>query len=534
MLLLSATALAAAPRGRVTGVSAKRAYLDAGKKQGLALGQSIQLTRNGKPSVTCKIDQLADRTSACATASARVGDSFALQVEPAAPAAPKSLPPPPSAAELQAAADALVATPVEKVDFKGTTGALSRSGATLFTASVGHLAWVNFAGSDWQQERIELQLNGLDIHWAGFRAYAHVVALFQSLAPANRRFRPGDVAQVNVWELALSSREVGRSWTVSVGRVWPHHTPGLALLDGLQAGWRSKEGTAEVGVYGGMLPNAMTLYPQLQPWTAGLYYGHTIARGRKSALRLLQTEGRVGVRGTGPGPQLEVEWAMLADFARYVDLGAQARVSLGAGDWTRFSFDSARVTLGIRPYDRLRINASFRYLGPVVADYDNFATGLFSTNRAYHGTLDLVWDPRPWIALSLMGGTDWELDTGAGREYFGPELGFPRLLGQRAGMAVGYREELGWYAGRQAYVTFRYDADERVHLLLRVSYFEDRLNGSFTDPSLRELGLYFFTDVRLARWLRLRASLMARVGVDGYVDTNPAGINGRLELIGTL
>ena len=57
-----------------------------------------------------------------------------------------------------------------------------------------------------------------------------------SVLPAEQRFRHGEVAQIYLWEAAFSSREVGRQFTISVGRIWPYHTPGLTLLEAASVG----------------------------------------------------------------------------------------------------------------------------------------------------------------------------------------------------------------------------------------------------------------------------------------------------------
>jgi hypothetical protein len=550
LLLLAAPASEAARGGRVRFVSAKRTYFDVGHVEGLRVRTSVKVTRRGKVIGTCTVDQLGDHGATCPGAIGRAGD--AITFEPATSdqaAAPKPLPAPPSTGEVDRAQRALATTDQALVDFHaGGARALTQS-ASLFTITASHDAYYNVGGPQYEQERLDLSLNGINTHWAGFRVFAHATAVFATIRPPEQHFRPNEIAQVYVYETALSSREVGRPFTLSVGRVWPYHTPGLTLFDGLQVGWRNKDASVEAGVYGGTIPDPITLYPTYDHYTAGFYYAHVVTRGKKSTLRLLQHEGRLGVRGApGFGAQLELEESVQAALLGWIDLGAQARGSIGADDWKKPAFESARVHLGLRPVSTLRILATFRYLGPRPADFDAFTTShfftpssaFFTTLHEYHGTLDLGWDPRPWISLMLQGGVDYETDNHDGREYFGPEVGLPRLFGRVGGLSVGYREELGWYAGREAHVQFNVLGIDRLRGMARVSYFEDRIGGGFSSPATRELGLYGMVEARILRWLSLRGSVMARVTVDAYgTGVNapappPFGLNGRLDLIGSL
>src|SRR6185369_5247567 len=146
-------------------------------------------------------------------------------------------------------------------------------------------------------------------------------------------------------------------------------------------------------------------YPSAQQFVAGVYYGHTLlGKDRNSALGILQTEGRFGVRGSADQElQLELEWALMATLGRWLDLGAQARVSIGGSDWSLPALESARADVSVRPGKTLRILAAFRYLDPKT-DFDTFAEGLLATRRAYHASLDVAWDPKPWLSLSLLSG----------------------------------------------------------------------------------------------------------------------------------
>lgn len=529
-VVATATAAAARERGKVRWVTAKRAYLDAGKLDGLKLGDTLELFRGRNKAATCKIDQLADHAASCA-ADARVGFSFAL------PSAPPVAPPPPPRAlstppvDATAAQARLADAPVAKVDFKRSASALGGGALPLVTASIAHTAFITFGGGSFEQESIDLALNGLDMRFGGFRAYAHLTALVYSQRPSNVRFRPGDVFQLYVWDLEASSREVGRSFVASVGRIWPYHTPGLTLVDGAQVGWRSRSGDAEVGAIGGTIPEAMTLYPSAR-WLGGVYYGVTHAASR-TWLRLFRHEARLSLRETvASGPLLELEALAQAWVHRTVDAGADARVSMGAGDWHSAHFDAFRLSVGLHPVDNLRGLVSLRYLDSRTFDPDALTPALFSNGRWYYADADLVYAPRPWLTLSAMAGAAYQVDNlTLGREHVGVEVGFPRLLGGVGGLSVGYREEFGWMSGRSAWLGVNASAGGRFRFFARASYFDDTLAAN---NEMRELGLYGMLDARLYRWLSLRASALSRVQLTpaGFGTSIPAGLVARGEVVG--
>jgi hypothetical protein len=226
----------------------------------------------------------------------------------------------------------------------------------------------------------------------------------------------------------------------------------------------------------------------------------------------------------------------MATLGRWLDLGVQARGSIGAGDWTKPSLDRAQIFASMRPTATLRLFTSFRYLGPQI-EYDDFTLTLFDPRRTYDAGLTLAWDPRPWISLSVVGGVDsTDGSSDATRGYVGPEIGLPLLFRGRGGIAVGYREELGWFLGRTVYAQLNGAIGSRFHAYGRLSYFEDRPSGGTGDVPYRELGAYFFAEGRILRWLSARLSALGRIGVDhsGEDLSPPGGLVLRAEVLGTL
>ena len=58
------------------------------------------------------------------------------------------------------------------------------------------------------------------------------------------RFRPGSGTELYLWDAEISHREIDWPTVLALGRIWPWHTPGLPILDGVQLGRRNESGTA--------------------------------------------------------------------------------------------------------------------------------------------------------------------------------------------------------------------------------------------------------------------------------------------------
>jgi hypothetical protein len=126
------------------------------------------------------------------------------------------------------------------------------------------------------------------------------------------------------------------------------------------------------------------------------------------------------------------------------------------------------------------------------------------------------------------------------RGYVGPEIGLPRVLGRSArgegGLAIGYREEFGWYVGRTVYLQASGSIGTRFRALGRISYDEERPSGGTTDEPYREIGFYAFAEGRILRWLSARLTAVGRLGAypSGEDLPLPGGLTLRAELIGRL
>ena len=523
-------ALAAAPNGgSVVHVTAARAYLDRGAEDGLSVGQVVAMKRKG---ASCTVEWVAPHAASC-VGPVSEGDRFVLpRVAP--PSEPPRLPAPPTAAELARRRAAIEAAPsAPLVEHEGGGDADAVLGRRMrASAELAHATWAAFETSDgaFHEERVDVSIRGAPVI-GPFRVFAELTALRRT-APSNVRFRPGEDNQLYVREAELSAREPGDPWALSAGRLWPWHAPGAPVMDGAQAGWRSREGGAEVGAFGGGLPAPDTLEPRTDAWTGGAYWAFRRADD-DAAIPFLRHEGRLAmVNVPGLGQLVEAEALVHGSLGRALDMSADLRGRLDEPGLT-----AARFDFGGRPLEQLRVGGGFRWQDDEANAIDEVPA--VGSRRA---DASVTWEPSRYFTLGGAAGHAAELSTTAGRSYAGPELGFPRLFGDAGGLSLGYQEELGFLSGRAGWLQSSLSPSRTVRVLTRLSYFEDR-SGSSTDgepATFREVGLYGAVDTRLLEWLSLSTSLLARAGLPTlggeleYAAAVPAGIYGTLGLKGEL
>lgn len=508
---LALLALWAAPRAAgaetLVQVLAGRAYLDRGTADGLREGQSISFSRNGRPVGTCALDSVAEHHASCEAPFARKGDHYPLP-RVAAPPAPAAKPVAPlSEAELASRRKALEGAAVPLVVAKASAAPPALRGAAV-GAQLAHASYATLdgGGGSYHQERIDVELRGVAIG-QGFRAFASLSAL-RWTQPADVRFRRDAPTQLYVREGELSSRTPGRSWTLSAGRVQPLAAPGLYVLDGVQGGWRSSQGTAEVGVYGGFLPDAMTLEPTLRA-TGGAYWSLVSTGGERDSTRVVRHEGRVAfITGRNLAQRFEAEGLVQASLAKAFD--ASANVKLAAGGSGPL-LQAARLDLGLRAAPTLRLSGGYRFTGSrdeELLSVDPIAYG----GRSHHADLGGTWDLTSGLTLSFAGGLAADVDSALTRGYVGPELSLPRAFGAVGGLSFSYLEQLGWSAGRIAAAQASLLLWRRVQLVGRLSYFMELPQGAAAFN--QEGGLFAYASAPLTSWLSLRLSALARLPLD--------------------
>lgn len=512
--------------GRVTQVTAARAYLDRGQDAGLTAGVSLQLRRRGRPAGSCKLEWVAPHHATCTGAGASVGDSFQVS-KPTQAARPAALPPQIPQAELSRRAASLAAAPFPKVEF----GQGARGGPRVrlgVETELAHDAWaaVTAATGPFQEERLDLALRGTEVG-AGLRLFLDATALRWSRRPEGFRFPSASATQLYVHQAELSLREPGRAFTLGAGRIWPWAAPGIGVVDGVQAGWRSARGDLEAGVVGGLVPNAVTLAPELRRPVVGGYIANTWTFD--GPLRWLRQESRVSLASTpAEGWRLEVEGLVRGWLGRWADFSAGVRVGLGQASAPAL-LDAARVDLGLHPLPQVRFSLGARYSGSGPSEVLE-PGGLTTPDRWLHADASGSWDVTSWLSVGASGFHARDLGTRMWRTFGGPEVSFPTALGRLGGISLGYQHEAGAALGRTAYLQAILAPFERLRVFARGSYFDDAGPLAGTVASGTELGAFTSVEYRFTDWLALRASALGRFGLtpgereEGTAGPRPVGV----------
>jgi hypothetical protein len=394
---------------------------------------------------------------------------------------------------------------------------------------VGHTSWYSTtANSGFHQERADVSLRGLPL-FGGFRLYLDATALAWTGRPEGFRALARSSAQLLVREGEVVSREAGSRLALAVGRVWPWYVPGVAMFDGAQVGWRTQDGDFEVGGFGGGIPDPVSLSPSFDRLAAGAYLAGRHTGGEDQALRQLQYETRVSYSSAPESSRrVEVEGRARVWLGQSTDVGLWARMGLGDAQ-APAAVDAARMDVELHPSEQWRFSGGVRYDGALALDAPAM-DGLDVGSRALHGDLTATWQVTPGFSAGVTGLAARDIEAALGRQLVGPELGLPRLFGARGGLSLGYLEELGWQKGRSGYVQAVLQPSASVHVLGRLSYFEDAAAPGIAHAlPTRDAGFYTRTEYAPTRWLSVRASVLARVGVSPEV---PFGLVGNASLTG--
>jgi len=511
---------AAPPRtgGRVEYATAGRLYLDAGARDGLEPGATLQLRRGDKPASTCRVDTVSEGRATCIGA-ASPGDTFALSPGPllAMPEVERAAPPLPDA-EVVRRRRVLEAAAHEKVDYHGAPAFTLLSGNT--EVRVAHASWAEQNVGPWRQERLDVAIRGMPLG-GEFALYADLSARRWSRRSGPVAARPDEPTQLYVWEAEVARRPAQGGLALAVGRVRPWSAPGTSVIDGGQAGWRTR-GNVEFGLFGGGVPDPGTLAPSFERRTAGAYLAVQSTGDVDSAVRYARQEMRVAYSDSPEwGKRVEAEGLAQLSLGHVLDLSAGARVARADRESVE-SLDGASVDFGFRPLDRLSLLGGFRYRGLSVPERDGPGTVL-SGGAARHADLTASWELAPWLTVSGVSGLAKDLTTGVSHRFAGPELGLPRLFGDAGGVSLGYVAEDGWSSGRNAWVQFLTRRPRWMQVLLRISWFQTDSLGGYKQE---ELGAYASISAQLGPLAALRVSALGRAG--GLPGISPLGGTGGL------
>jgi hypothetical protein len=513
---------AAGPRGfgtpgEVRYVTATQAYLDRGLGDGVAVGMSITFTRAGRPVGACTVDTVYDDWATCLAGTLRKGDRFAIGrkvVEPS-PGPPVELLGP---EDLAVKRDQVEAAAQKQVEFDGDSGGAH---VRRFSVTLGNTSYINFAGAggSFQLQRVDAAVYDVEI-WRGLRVSADLSVLNfsnqSSTFPSPGAPAPLRSPQVLVRQLEVGFRRSDVAFSGALGRVWTRYTPGMLVLDGAQASYRAGD-WLETGVYGGLLPDAVTLTPVLTQWTAGAFAMARFQAGEGADSTLGQAELRAGYAVKDwLGGRVEVGGAMHLYQGRRFDGHLQFELAYGGPNQALAGIDAVRLDLGWRPVEAVRVYLGGRYRGESpagVQEMGQVSPGL----RAIHGDLGASWEVLPWLWLAAQGGGGTDLDAGVLQFRVGPEVTFPSLFGRFGSLAVGYTEEFGWLRAKYAYVQLYFNLFSRVRLVSRTSWFLQVTRGL----AANEIGESINLDVTIFRWLWLRASMSGRTQLEPAYEGLP-------------
>jgi hypothetical protein len=501
-------------------VTAARVYLDRGAEDGLGVAESLPFMRGGRAAGECRIETLGPHSATCTGAQLRPGDTAVLRAmeakgEGKAPVRP--LPPVPPPEELWEQREQVVRRelPLVKAKVEQPLGLVRahRSSAALI-----HESWVS-AASDrgrWHQERLQLAIRGVPIA-AGTRLLVDLSTVRWTRRPLTFISPHRAQTQLFVHEAAVTRRESGDSWVLSAGRVWPWRAASLGVLDGAQVGWRSEDGALEVGGYGGVVPDALNLAPDLdfaRP-VFGAYWAYT--RAGDGAVRWLQQEARVGY--AAEPSRMEAEILTSAALARWVDVGMNLRLVLGPRDRL---IDVARFDLRTHPGAHIELYAAARYEAAPMEVLP--AVGAVPLgHRSLRADAGGYWKAAGWLRAGMSGGYSRDIENDALRGWAGPEVQMPALLGGRLGLFASYQEEIGWMEGRGAWLQAVVRPAARLDLLGRLSWIQ---SGPVDGPQGAEAGTYLRARYVVARAWDVSIAMLTRWRIEPAADVPSFGITG--------
>lgn len=482
-------------------VTAQRAYLDAGSRDGLAPGQVLALSRRGSPAGSCTVEEVTERNATCAGPGIRPGDTVPVNPR-AAGSLPAQLPPRPTREEQARRLAAVRAAAYAPIESKGAMAPEPVEAARRVEVGLSHVTWAAVESGPIHEERVQAAIRGAEV-LGGARLNLDLTAVYRPGATSSDRFLPGRETLVWLREASIGWGEMQGRYRLAAGRVLPWLLPGGPTFDGVQLGWRPIPG-GEVGVFGGAVPDPMTTEPGLGRATAGAYWAWEAVSGKS----LFRQEARVAwLRLEGGETRLEAEATAQAWLARRLDLSARARFGFGSYA-APGSLEAAWIDASWHEPGAFSVAGGFRYSESRLPDV---AVASLLPGRTRHAWGAITWERLSWLQVRATGGLARDVASGQERSWLGPELVAPRLLGSLGGLALGYAEELGSLPGRSAWLQADLAPARSLRLLARASWLMDARPAPLAAE--HAFGLLVSGASDLSAWLRLRLSLLARYGL---------------------
>lgn len=514
------------PFGAVTSVTAEAAFLNRGAVDGLKSGQPITFTRTGKQVGKCVIDALSDHYARCTGSGLRLGDRFSVaRAADVSPVGPGALP---TDAELARRAAAVDQLEWKLRDFDARASRANGVGPRV-EVLLSHTTWGNTGSLNgpYGMQRVDVAVYDVDL-WKGLRASADVTVLNVSARPDVSHFgSDGALVQpaypkgpaLLVRQLELGFRRADVPISAALGRTWLRSAAGLMVVDGAQAAWRFGEGV-EVGAYGGLLPEAARLAITPSQWAVGAFGRVSLSSGTgaQATVGLISLRAGYSQRDVLGG---RVEASLVASLWKGQDFDGTASVELGFGQTQApAGIDAARVDLGWRPSEKLRLLGGVRYRGLPLTGLVELGT-VSPGQSALHADLGALYQLNDSFLISAQGGLASDFTSGLLQGRVGPELSMPHVGGLPLGLSLGYAEEFGWLRGRYGYFQANVAPLGLFRVLTRVSWFQQQGSAGSEGLGSHELGGSFALEVTPWRYVNARVLVMGRVPLSP--DKGPLG-----------
>jgi len=265
-------------------LSAGYVYIDGGKTDGLAVGDTIQVIRDNTAIGSLIISFTADHSSSCAlidsTLDVKAGDIVSASiVKPDKPDSTKTI------IDLSESEVGMQSTRKEKRPRGG-------SGTMKGRISLGYFGWNDISANnlDFNQPGMSAKINIGDIWGSGYDLNIRTRARY------NRRTRsyPNSVSQ-NEFRNRIYEFSLGRvddiGFDIVLGRIIPRDVSGVGFLDGVLIGRRLST-SFKSGIFLGAQPGWQYAEPQIELQKYGFYLSYKADRNR--ATRFSSTIAIVG------------------------------------------------------------------------------------------------------------------------------------------------------------------------------------------------------------------------------------------------
>jgi hypothetical protein len=527
----SASSAVLTASGQVRFVTAKRIYLDKGAADGLQAGVKVTFARARRAVGGCTIDLVGAHDAVCRATGLLAGDVFVAPKRPsAAPRpAPAALPALEPAATLVRRAAAIAHLPQAKVDF--VPQARSAYAATA-TVAAGISVYAARPGApQYVMETLDVALHHVPLGESGLR-FDTAFSIIRPRTASIPRFRPAGGTELYLWDAEISRREIDSKTVFAAGRIWPWHTPGLPILDGVQLGRRNGRGTMEGGAYGGLIPQTLTVQPSWDSWAGGLYGALAQPGARGDVIRMAQEEARIGMRHSST-----VGWVREGEAQVAIDAGGSGIATSGrlrdAPEVDRQPvLELVNGEAWLRASTSVGTRVQVRYLGVAPEEEPLLRDEIPRVLGGYHGSCSFSWDPSRLVGAVVTGNAHHEQEGDLNEVNAGLDLHLPRLFGEVGGLWLGAAAGQGWMQSRSAYLQVILAASARLRFLGRFGGDISRFNNSVGAVAVSELGGSFQLDGRLTSRLRfvLRTLVRFPLAIEGLLPDTTAGLVSNLNL----